>query len=202
MAPTLKPPKNSKYKKAGRDELLGTGVRRSNDELEAAAADDICDSPQPSSANVADEAEAEASSGAAQPWHKRCRNNLIESVGTLAGICTTAAFVPQVFEIWITGDTSGLSLPMYSIFVFGVFLWMAYGVCKRAGSLVVANLITFVLAGYILCAILDRVVFHPENYAVDVDGSYVDEEIMPLPLNDSSLPQHASSPPPPLLPPK
>ena len=53
-----------------------------------------------------------------------------------------------------TGDTSGLSFSMYIIFVSGVFLWMAYGVCKGASSLVLANLITFILAGYILVAII------------------------------------------------
>ena len=110
-----------------------------------------------------------------RPWYSRCWHTLVESTGALAGICTTAAFIPQVYEIWLTGDTSGLSLSMYSIFVFGVFLWMVYGVCKRAGSLVLANLITFVLAGYIFFHILDRVVLHPENYAEDVDPSYDDD---------------------------
>ena len=87
----------------------------------------------------------------------------IESVGSLAGICTTAAFLPQVWAVHITGDTSGLSLPMYCIFVFGVFLWIMYGFLKHAGSLVTANLITFVLAGYILTAIVVNTFFHSQK---------------------------------------
>ena len=87
----------------------------------------------------------------------------IESVGSLAGICTTAAFLPQVWAVHITGDTSGLSLPMYCIFVFGVFLWIMYGLLKHAGSLVTANLITFLLAGYILSAIVVNTFFHSQK---------------------------------------
>ncbi|KOO25604.1 3 saliva-related transmembrane conserved region [Chrysochromulina tobinii] len=87
----------------------------------------------------------------------------IESVGSLAGICTTAAFLPQVWAVHITGDTSGLSRPMYCIFVFGVFLWIMYGFLKHAGSLVTANLITFVLAGYILTAIVVNTFFHSQK---------------------------------------
>ena len=35
---------------------------------------------------------------------------LIETVGSLAAVCTTFAFVPQAWSIIITGDTAGLSL--------------------------------------------------------------------------------------------
>ena len=182
--------KKSKYKKTSRAELLEPGATSSckDDELEAV------NSPTIFSSKVADVEVAAVQEVDAPAASKGLWNTVVEMIGALAGICTTAAFVPQVYEIWITGDTSGLSLPMYSIFVLGVFLWIAYGVCKRAGSLVMANLVTFTLAGYILFAILDSVVLHPENYAEDVD------EIVPQSANDSSLPRLASSPPlPPLL---
>ena len=84
---------------------------------------------------------------------------------------------------------------MYTIFVFGVLLWMVYGVCKKAGSLVLANFITFVLAGYIFFHILDRVVLHPENYAagVELDPSYDDEDLMRVPANVSATMRNNSS---------
>lgn len=87
-------------------------------------------------------------------WKKKWWNTIVEATGTLAGMATTAAFIPQVYQIYATGDTSGLSLPMYSIFVTGVGLWIVYGVCKKAGSLILANIVTFCLAGFILATII------------------------------------------------
>ena len=53
-------------------------------------------------------------------WRKRWWNAIVEATGALAGMATTAAFIPQVYQIYATGDTSGLSLSMYTIFVSGV----------------------------------------------------------------------------------
>ena len=47
-------------------------------------------------------------------------------------------------------DTSGISLVMYSMFVLGVFLWIIHGIRIQDISLIVANGITFILAGIIL----------------------------------------------------
>lgn len=76
--------------------------------------------------------------------------NLIGWLGTLAGICTTVAFVPQVWLVLKTGNTSGLSLGMYSIFTLGVFLWFVYGIVVGAPPIIYANGITFVLAATVL----------------------------------------------------
>jgi MtN3 and saliva related transmembrane protein len=48
-------------------------------------------------------------------------------IGSIAAICTTLAFVPQVIKSWRTRDLSGISLPMYTIFTLGVILWLVYG---------------------------------------------------------------------------
>lgn len=74
-----------------------------------------------------------------------------------------------MYEIYLTGDTSGLSLSMYIIFVFGVFTWMVYGVCKRASSLVMANMVTFLLAGFILLKIVQNLYFPDESGDDDID---------------------------------
>ena len=113
-------------------------------------------------------------------------NSAIELVGSIAGICTTAAFLPQVFTVHLTGDTEGLSLSMYCIFVSGVFLWMAYGVCKGAASLVLANLITFVLAGYILAAIIRNEFFTADEAmdAIDIAEAVVED---PTLANDPTI---------------
>lgn len=97
-----------------------------------------------------------------QQWRSKWWNTIVEAAGALAGCCTTAAFIPQVVEVYVTGDTDGLSLPMYCIFVTGVVMWIVYGVCKKAGAMIGANVVTFVLAGYILYRILDNEIFHPK----------------------------------------
>ena len=71
---------------------------------------------------------------------------IVELIGTLAGIMTTAAFLPQVFEIKRTGDVAGLSLHMYIVFVSGVAMWILYGITKKSPSLVAANMVTFILS--------------------------------------------------------
>ena len=71
---------------------------------------------------------------------------LLETIGALAGLMTTAAFLPQVIEIKRTGDVSGLSLHMYIVFVSGVGMWILYGISKKSPSLVAANAVTFILS--------------------------------------------------------
>ena len=129
-------------------------------------------------------------------------NVIVEIAGAIAGISTTAAFIPQVVEIYISGDTSGLSLPMYCIFVFGVVMWIVYGVCKKAGAMIGANIVTFVLAGYILSQIIDHEVFHPRPLGVGgdgVDGDVEDSMFHEEGKGDSAigLAVDAPSPPPP-----
>lgn len=97
--------------------------------------------PRPLIVSAEDAFEGEAV--AAAPRSSR----FVESIGSLAGICTTAAFLPQVWSVWSTGNVSGLSLGMYIVFVTGVALWIAYGVCKGALPLAYANVITIVFSG-------------------------------------------------------
>lgn len=71
-------------------------------------------------------------------------------IGSIAGILTTLAFVPQVMKVIKTKDTSSLSLGMYSLQVLGVFLWLIHGIVIKDMALLVANAITFMLALIIL----------------------------------------------------
>ena len=70
--------------------------------------------------------------------------DLIEILGLIAAILTTASFLPQVWKTWKTKDVSGLSLPMFSMFFVGVLLWFLYGIYKNSPSLVIANGITII----------------------------------------------------------
>ena len=47
----------------------------------------------------------------------------IAIVGNCAAVCTTGAFVPQVWKIWKQGGRD-LSYSMLTIYLFGVLLWL------------------------------------------------------------------------------
>lgn len=74
----------------------------------------------------------------------------IDLLGYAAAALTTAAFVPQAWLSFRTGDVSGVSLGMYATFTVGVALWLAYGVVLGAWPIVAANAITLLLALAIL----------------------------------------------------
>ena len=75
---------------------------------------------------------------------------MIELIGMLAGILTTAAFVPQVLKCWRSRSTADISLIMFSTMTTGVFLWLVYGLFLQSPSLIVANSVTLFLSGAIL----------------------------------------------------
>ena len=71
-------------------------------------------------------------------------------LGLVAASCTTLAFVPQFFKVWKTRSTHDISLVMYIVICTGVLLWLIYGLIIKDIPLIVANAVTFVLAGSIL----------------------------------------------------
>ena len=71
-------------------------------------------------------------------------------IGYLAAFLTTISFLPQVIHTLKTKDVSGISLLMYSTFVAGVFLWLIYGILIKNQVIIVANFVTFILAGTVL----------------------------------------------------
>ena len=75
---------------------------------------------------------------------------LMDVIGSLAAVLTTASFVPQAWHSFKTRDVSGISLGMYSVFTVGVALWLLYGVLLQSWPLMIANSITLALAATIL----------------------------------------------------
>jgi MtN3 and saliva related transmembrane protein len=75
---------------------------------------------------------------------------LLNFIGTLAGVLTTVAFIPQVSKAWRTGRTEDISLWMFILFSAGVFLWLIYGIVLEAWPIVIANGITLLLSLSIL----------------------------------------------------
>jgi MtN3 and saliva related transmembrane protein len=74
----------------------------------------------------------------------------IELIGFIAATLTTLAFVPQVWLIWKTRQTEGISVGMYAIFTAGVMLWLIYGLKISSWPIVLANAITLSLSLSIL----------------------------------------------------
>ena len=77
--------------------------------------------------------------------------NTTDFIGYFSAFLTTFAFVPQAYHSWKTHDLSGVSLPMYSLFSAGVLGWIVYGVKIASWPIVVANIITLILACAVLC---------------------------------------------------
>jgi MtN3 and saliva related transmembrane protein len=75
---------------------------------------------------------------------------LIDTIGSAAAALTTLSFVPQAWQTFKTRDVSGISLGMYTAFTLGVALWLVYGLLIGAWPIIIANVITLVLALAIL----------------------------------------------------
>ncbi|MGF1725300.1 SemiSWEET transporter [Photobacterium nomapromontoriensis] len=71
-------------------------------------------------------------------------------LGSLAAACTTLSFLPQVIHTIKTKDTTGISLAMYIMFVFGVFSWLVYGYISNDLPLMLGNGITLILSSVVL----------------------------------------------------
>ena len=162
---------------------VSNGVRAAPLPLASASLDDY-EVPQN------DELEPEPTGCYGRLQQKKWWSTVVELIGTFAGLGTTFSFVPQAYQTIRTDDVDGLSLGMYIMFVSGVFLWLTYGVLKKASSplppptalrplmprapltvvgpraapqawpLVVSNVVTFLLSGLILTIILQHL-FRP-----------------------------------------
>lgn len=69
-----------------------------------------------------------------------------ELLGYIAACCTTIAFVPQVMKTYRSKSAEGLSLGMFLLFTSGIILWLIYGVMINEYPIIIANLVTLVLA--------------------------------------------------------
>ena len=76
--------------------------------------------------------------------------NTVQILGLAAGSLTTAAFLPQVIKTWKTRSAKDLSLGMFLLFCLGVVLWLVYGIIQRDVPVIVANLLTLMLASALL----------------------------------------------------
>lgn len=71
-------------------------------------------------------------------------------VGSIAAILTTFAFLPQVWKVVQTKDTSSIALGMYLMQVFGLGLWLIRGLFIQDLPIILANCVSVCLSAIIL----------------------------------------------------
>src|SRR5438105_13736154 len=69
---------------------------------------------------------------------------VIGSIGTIAAICTTGAFVPQIIKIRKQGGDD-VSYLMLFVYLIGVLLWLVYGLLFHAPAVIWANVVASIL---------------------------------------------------------
>jgi MtN3 and saliva related transmembrane protein len=74
----------------------------------------------------------------------------ITILGVIAGVCTTASFVPQVIKAWRERDTGAISLRMYLVTTVGFCLWISYGFVLGSWPIMTFNVLALGLGGIIL----------------------------------------------------
>ena len=91
---------------------------------------------------------------------------IIDIVGIMAAIISTASFVPQALKIISSRKVDGLSAGMYALTAFGFSLWLLFGILKQEWALIVPNAICLVAATFIFFMII--VSKHTRDKVADV----------------------------------
>lgn len=78
-------------------------------------------------------------------------STFVTVVGLAAAVCTTGAIFPQLKKAWTTGQTDDISMNMLLVLASGLALWVAYGVLKADIVIILANGISLILIGGLLC---------------------------------------------------
>ena len=73
-------------------------------------------------------------------------NALIDSIGLVAGLLTTTAFIPQVLKIYRSKSGKDISARMFSLFSAGIVLWLVYGILLHSLPLILSNVVTLILS--------------------------------------------------------
>ncbi|MVN75617.1 hypothetical protein GO988_04690 [Hymenobacter sp. HMF4947] len=76
--------------------------------------------------------------------------SIIPMLGGAAALLTTAAYVPQAYKTIRTRSTGSLSLPTYLMLFAGTCLWAVYALYIENMPVLVANVVTAILAGIIM----------------------------------------------------
>ena len=76
--------------------------------------------------------------------------DIVTKLGFLAAILSTSAFIPQVYKVVKTKNTTDISLGMYIIFIAGIGCWLVYSFLIFNIPMISANIATIILAGIVM----------------------------------------------------
>lgn len=71
-------------------------------------------------------------------------NDLTHYIGFIAGLLTSGAAIPQVFQTYQTKHARDLSMWQLVMLNFGMLLWLIYGITLNDLPLIFANLFSIV----------------------------------------------------------
>jgi MtN3 and saliva related transmembrane protein len=74
----------------------------------------------------------------------------ITLIGIIAATCTSSTFLPQVIKSYRSKSTKELSLGMMLLMLFGVSLWVIYGVIKKDVAILYAQTVAFFFTSLLL----------------------------------------------------
>jgi MtN3 and saliva related transmembrane protein len=69
----------------------------------------------------------------------------IDTVGSVAGFCTTISMLPQLHSIWRRKSARDVSLTMLLTLLIGIALWLVYGFGIGSLPIIVTNAVTLVV---------------------------------------------------------
>jgi MtN3 and saliva related transmembrane protein len=72
------------------------------------------------------------------------------TLGIIAGILTTIAYLPQLLKTWKSKSANDLSWSMLIVLCIGIILWLIYGFSVQDIPIIAANVVTLLLAAIIL----------------------------------------------------
>ena len=119
--------------------------------------------------------------------------SIIGFIGTVAALCTTGAFVPQILKIRRQGGKD-VSVSMLVVYLVGVLLWLIYGLMFHARAVIWANVVATILVSIALVLKLTWRENAPDNrrngrrlrIAVDMDEVIADALTRHLSLYNSA----------------
>lgn len=76
--------------------------------------------------------------------------NANQLLGLVAGALTTLSLLPQVFKIYKSNSSKDLSLKTFLLLWSGALLWAIYGLIEKNIPVVVANVLTVILASVLV----------------------------------------------------
>ncbi len=77
--------------------------------------------------------------------------DFITILGFIAASLTTFGYIPQIIKGYKTKHLKDVSLMMFVLLTFGMFLWLIYGIFRKDIVIITANIVGVVFGAIILC---------------------------------------------------